>query len=101
VRQLKGQDPFAVDLSRTVEKETGMTFEFFRFFQFVGLMFIALGAILFLLPFLLDRLPALERVPWVILYVYRRNGFVFATSPLLIIISVISLVWGLITQART
>lgn len=78
-----------------------MTSEFFRFFQFVGLMFIALGAILFLLPFLLDRVPALERVPWIILYVYRKNGFVFATSPLLLIISVISLVWGLITQART
>jgi hypothetical protein len=78
-----------------------MTSEFFRFFQFVGLMFIALGAILFLLPFLLDRVPALERVPWIILYVYRKDGFVFATSPLLLIISVISLIWGLITQART
>ncbi|MEN3058685.1 MAG: hypothetical protein ABC579_05340 [Candidatus Methanosuratincola petrocarbonis] len=39
---------------------------------------------------MLERLPSLERIPWIILYVYRSDGFVFVTSPILIIISVLS-----------
>lgn len=59
-------------------------------------MFLVLGALLFLMPFILERLPSLDKVPWIILYVYRRDGFVFVTSPILIIISVISLLWGVL-----
>lgn len=49
-----------------------------------------LGAIFLILPAVLERLPSLERIPWIILYVYRSDGFVFVTSPILIIISVLS-----------
>jgi len=40
-------------------------------------------------------IPSLEKVPWIILWVYRRDGFFFATSPLLIIISAVSLLLSL------
>jgi len=55
-----------------------------------GALLLVLGAILFILPMVLERLPSLEKVPWIILYVYRSDGFVFVTSPILIIISVLS-----------
>ncbi|MEN3016254.1 MAG: hypothetical protein ABC585_00470 [Candidatus Methanosuratincola petrocarbonis] len=58
--------------------------------QLFGALLLVLGAILFILPMLLERLPSLEKVPWIILYVYRSDGFVFVTSPILIIISVLS-----------
>jgi hypothetical protein len=77
-----------------------MSSEFFRFFQFIGLILITLGAILFILPILLEKVPALEKIPWITLYVYRTNGFIFVTSPILIIVSVISLFWSLITQVK-
>ncbi|RWX74223.1 MAG: hypothetical protein Metus_0248 [Candidatus Methanosuratincola subterraneus] len=58
--------------------------------QLFGVLLLVLGAILFILPVVLERLPSLEKVPWIILYVYRSDGFVFVTSPILIIISVLS-----------
>jgi uncharacterized membrane protein len=58
--------------------------------QLFGVLLLVLGAILFILPMVLERLPSLEKVPWIILYVYRSDGFVFVTSPILIIISVLS-----------
>lgn len=58
--------------------------------QFLGILLLILGAILFVLPMLLDRLPSLEKIPWILLYVYKSDGFVFVTSPILIIISLIS-----------
>ncbi|MBC7127047.1 MAG: hypothetical protein H5T32_02355 [Candidatus Methanosuratus sp.] len=58
--------------------------------QFLGILLLILGAILFLLPMLLERLPSLERIPWILLYVYKSDGFVFVTSPILIILSLIS-----------
>jgi hypothetical protein len=85
----------------TRQEETIMTSEFFRFFQLAGVLFIALGASLLILPLLLEKIPVLEERPWIIFYVYRKNGVVFATSPLLIIISLLSLVWGVVTQGRT
>ena len=59
--------------------------------QILGILLLVLGAILFLLPPLLERVPSLERIPWILIYVYRSDGFVFVTSPILIIISLISL----------
>jgi hypothetical protein len=53
--------------------------------------FTVFGVLLIALPYLENVIPNLERVPWIILWVYRTGGFTFATSPLLIIISVISI----------
>ena len=63
-----------------------------RILQVVGVIFVVLGALLFIAPLLLERLPSLERMPSIIIYVYRRNGFTFVTSPILIIISFIFLI---------
>jgi len=67
-------------------------------YQLVGILFLILGLILFVMPFLLRIVPSLEDIPWFILYVYRRDGFVFVTSPLLIFLSIISLLLSLITK---
>ena len=41
---------------------------------------IILGALFVALPYLSRVIPDLERIPWFILYVYKRDGFYFATQ---------------------
>jgi hypothetical protein len=48
-----------------------------------------------MLPFIARHLPNLEKLPWILIWVYRKNGFYFVTSPLLIILSIISIVLNL------
>jgi hypothetical protein len=69
--------------------------------QLVGILLMLLGALLFLTPILLEQLPSLSNLPWILLYIYRCDSFVFVTSPLLLIISVISLLWWLLTRTST
>ena len=69
--------------------------------QLVGILCMLLGALLFLAPILLEQLPSLSNLPWILLYIYRQDGFVFITSPLLLIISVMSLLWWLLTRVNT
>jgi hypothetical protein len=59
-------------------------------FTVVGALLILMGIIFVALPYIERVVPDLDRIPWIILWVYRSEGFTFATSPLLIIISVIS-----------
>ncbi len=61
-------------------------------FTFLGLILIVSGLLLVLLPFLARYLPSLDHVPWFLIWVYRRDGFNFVTSPLLIFLSVLSLI---------
>ena len=63
----------------------------YSLYSFIGITFIILGIIFVALPYL-GRYIDLEKIPWIILYVYRSDGFTFATSPILLIISIISLV---------
>ena len=65
----------------------------------LGLLLILSGAVLVLLPLLSRRLPSIERLPWILVWVYRGNGFYFITSPLLIIISILSLLLGLVSRS--
>jgi len=58
----------------------------------IGLILVILGFILILLPFLSKFLPSIERIPSIIWWSYKRDNFYFATSPILIIISTISLI---------
>ena len=60
-------------------------------FTALGFILIVSGLILVLLPFLARFLPSLDQVPWFIICVYRRDGFTFMTSPLLIVLSLLSL----------
>jgi len=73
----------------------------FHFIQVLGVILIVLGALLFIAPLLLEKMPSLESISWIILYIYRRDGFVFATSPLLVIISIVSLLWWILTRSGT
>lgn len=60
-------------------------------YQLLGSLFLILGVLFFVMPFLLKIIPSIENIPWIILYVYKREGFVFVTSPILIIISIVSI----------
>lgn len=59
-------------------------------FNVFGVTLILIGVALLIVPIIVKIIPTvdLEKIPWPILYVYRNDGFVFITSPLLIIIGV-------------
>ncbi|HEX9915561.1 MAG TPA: hypothetical protein VGB32_11635 [Candidatus Bathyarchaeia archaeon] len=66
----------------------------YRPFAAVGWILILLGVLFVALPYLARLVPSVERLPWYIVYVYRSDGFMFATSPLLILLSFFSLLWS-------
>ncbi len=68
--------------------------ETYRPLASLGWMLIILGAILVALPALVKLVPSMEGLPWWIIWVYRSDGFTFATSPLLIFISILSLIYN-------
>ena len=72
--------------------------EVLHFIQLLGVILIVLGVLFLIVPLLLEKLPSLERIPWIILYVYRTDGFIFATSPILIIVSIVSLLLWLLSR---
>jgi uncharacterized membrane protein len=76
-----------------------MELKMFPFLQVLGIVLMVLGVLLFIAPLVLEKMPSLESVPWILLYVYRRDGFVFVTSPILIIISILSLLWWILTRS--
>ena len=64
---------------------------------------IVIGAVLLAVPYILKHLPTLERleqVPWILLYVYRKDDFYFMTSPILLILGMAYLLWHLIRWTR-
>ena len=77
-----------------------MPSELFWLFILIGLLLIVLGEIIIILPFLFDLQSTLkiEEIPWLLIYVYHSDGFVFITSPILIIISVILLLLALLKR---
>lgn len=68
-------------------------------FYLIGIVFVLLGIAFLLIP-LIARTGALSgvKIPWIILYVYHSDGFYFATSPLLIIISLISVLLAFVRR---
>ena len=64
----------------------------------MGWILILLGIIFVTLPYIARVVPNIDRIPWWILWVYRSDGFYFATSPLLIFISIASLLWSLLRR---
>ena len=73
---------------------------YYRSLTTLGVILIASGIVLVALPILARYVPSLDNLPWFILWVYRKNGFYFATSPLLIIVSLVSLLLNLLNRAR-
>jgi hypothetical protein len=64
----------------------------YQTFVIPGLILILLGIILIAIPFLAKVSPSIEKLPTLLVWVYRSDGFYFVTSPILIIISVISII---------
>jgi hypothetical protein len=67
-------------------------------FTWLGVFLILLGVALVLIP-VLGQYVDLSKVPSWLIYVYRSNGFYFVTSPLLILLSVISLIVFILRRA--
>ena len=66
----------------------------------IGLVLVVAGLILIFLPLISQYLPSLEKIPWILLWTYKTENFVFITSPILIIITIISLVLFYIQNIR-
>ena len=64
----------------------------------MGWILILLGIIFVAMPYIARFVPDLDRIPWWILWVYRSDGFYFATSPILIFISIISIILNMIRR---
>ena len=62
----------------------------YREYAALGWGLIALGVLFVAMPYVARAVPSVERLPWYILWVYRSDGFYFATSPLLILLSLLS-----------
>lgn len=71
----------------------------YRSLTMLGLLLIISGVVLIALPIVARRLPSLERLPWILVWVYRRDSFYFITSPLLIIVSILSLALHLLSRS--
>ncbi len=67
-------------------------------FQYMGWILILLGIIFVAMPYLARVVPNIDRIPWWILWVYRSDGFTFATSPLLIFISILSIIINMLRR---
>ncbi|MEM3088409.1 MAG: hypothetical protein QXP20_04780 [Candidatus Bathyarchaeia archaeon] len=65
--------------------------EWYYPFTWIGLIMIVLGILFILIPFIVKYAPAIEKLPPILVYVYRHNNFYFATSPILIIVSILSI----------
>lgn len=59
-----------------------------------GVVLITIGVVLILLP-ILGRFIDLAHIPWWLIYVYKGDGFYFVTSPLLILLFILSVVYYL------
>jgi hypothetical protein len=61
-------------------------------FTLIGIIFIVAGIILVVLPLIAQHLPSLQKIPWILIWTYKSGNFVFVTSPILIIITIISFI---------
>ena len=57
----------------------------------IGFLLILLGVLFVALPYLRGVVD-FDKIPWYLIWVYRSDGFTFATSPILIIISLLSII---------
>ena len=69
-------------------------------FLVLGLFLILLGIIVVAVPFLMRVAPSLENFPPILFWVYRKDNLYIATSPILIIISLVSIVLYLLGMRR-
>ncbi len=72
----------------------------FRPFTLIGYLLIILGLIFVALPMIVRVFPSVDKIPWIILWVYRKDGFYFATSPILIILSILSIIYSYLNRVN-
>ena len=62
-----------------------------RPFTQLGIALILTGIAIVVIPLVINLLPAIdvEKIPWLLLYVYRSDNFFFATSPILLLIGLL------------
>lgn len=63
----------------------------------LGVAFILIGIALVLIPIIGNYID-LSKVPWWIIYIYRSDGLVFVTSPILLIISAVSIIIAILAR---
>jgi hypothetical protein len=61
-------------------------------FTLIGIIFIVAGILLVILPLIAQHIQSLQKLPWIIIWTYKSDNFVFVTSPILIIITIISFI---------
>ena len=61
-------------------------------FTLIGIILIIAGLLFLLLPIIAQHIPNIQKIPWILLWTYKTDNFLFATSPILIIITIISLI---------
>jgi hypothetical protein len=66
--------------------------ESYQPFTLIGIIFIVAGILLVILPLIAQHIPSLEKIPWIIIWTYKSDNFVFVTSPILIIITAASFI---------
>lgn len=66
--------------------------ESYQPFTLIGIIFIVAGILLVILPLIAQHIPSLEKIPRIIIWTYKSDNFVFVTSPILIIITIISFI---------
>ncbi|HDI12807.1 MAG TPA: hypothetical protein ENF64_01680 [Hadesarchaea archaeon] len=66
-------------------------------FTLLGITLILLGAAFLLLP-VIGKYIDLSNVPSWLVYIYHRNGFYFATSPLLLVFSLVVFIIYVLTR---
>jgi hypothetical protein len=69
------------------------TYEWYRPSTSLGAIMTLLGIVLVLVPYLIRYAPEIEKLPPIILYIYRRNNFIFATP----IVMAITITWALVS----
>ena len=70
--------------------------ETYKPFIIFGLILIIIGFAIIVLPLIFKLIPTLEkleRLPKILVYVYRYNNFYFVTSPILIIAGLVYFVY--------
>jgi hypothetical protein len=66
--------------------------ESYQPFTLIGIIFIVAGILLVILPLIAQHIQSLQKLPWIIIWTYKSDNFVFVTSPILIIITIISFI---------
>jgi len=72
--------------------------EWYRSFAWLGAIMILLGVLFVAIPYLIRYAPEIEKLPPILLYIYRKDGFYFATSPILILISIMLMLASLFSR---